>query len=98
MSACIKTNLPCPACKHGLNKEATARGTVWLWCGNIFCTSPVCDNGQEGATEHEAFNLLCIEFCQEKPQPEPTPELSIEDEQELKESRLGEWRFERDRA
>lgn len=98
MSACIKTHLPCPACKHGLNKENTPRGTAWIWCGNIFCVSPVCDNGQEGPTEYEAFTILCVEYCQEKPRPKPEPEMSVEDEQELKETRLGEWRFERDRA
>lgn len=98
MSFLIVSNLPCPSCGHKLRKENTACDTVWLHCANIFCTSPACDNGQEGANEHEAFNLLCVEFCLEKPKPEPEPEMSAEDERELKETRLGEWRFERDRA
>lgn len=98
MSFLIASDFPCPSCGHKLQKENAASGTVWLHCGNIFCRSAVCDNGQEGPNEHEAFNLLCVEFCLEKPKPEPEPEISIEDEQEQKEIRLGEWKFERDRA
>lgn len=94
MSLCIKTRLPCPACGHGLNKEITGQGTTWLWCGNIFCVSQVCDNGAEGITEHEAFLLLCIEQETEKPKPEPEPELSADEEEELRALRHGEWKYE----
>ena len=48
----------CPCCKRPLLKEAGLNETVWLYCGHGACKSRVSNDGANGATEQEAFEIL----------------------------------------
>lgn len=87
----IVSDYGCPACDHRLRKQITLSDTIWLHCANMYCKSLVCDNGQEAATEEEAYNVLVHRFETEPQQPEPEIELSSEE-------KLAEWRFENRRG
>jgi len=94
----IVSDFNCPACGHKLRKENTACKTVWLHCGNPWCKSRVCDNGQDGVNEYEAYMLLVYhQQTEELPNPEP-PELSIDDEREQEEARWGDMELDRQKG
>lgn len=53
-----RINRPCPVCGKTLFGEFSP-GRVALFCGYGPCPSHVTNDGGEGATEKEAYDVLC---------------------------------------
>lgn len=55
----------CPECQKPLLTAVRNDGCE-VWCGNLCCKSTVSNDGAEGATFKEAFDLLCRNISKEK--------------------------------
>lgn len=66
-------NRPCPVCEKPLWLDGIDwnSGKVAVFCGYGPCPSHVTNQGGEGATEQEAYDVLCRKVEEELMQNEP---------------------------